>query len=96
VAYTGGSLNPARSFGPDVVLGKFDGSHWIYWVGPVLGAILAVIFYRFIKLLEYETANPGADSDGREERYVEDPDVVDDGRHESKSYIYPSLTDRLC
>ncbi|KAH3939350.1 hypothetical protein HBH98_238780 [Parastagonospora nodorum] len=66
VFFTGGSLNPARSFGPDVVLGKFDGYHWIYWVGPLLGAILAVVFYRFIKTLEYETANPGADGDGHE------------------------------
>ena len=30
VYYTGGSLNPARSFGPDVVLGSFPGYHWIY------------------------------------------------------------------
>jgi aquaporin related protein len=27
---------------------------------------VAVIFYRLIKFLEYETANPGADSDGQE------------------------------
>jgi aquaporin rerated protein, other eukaryote len=63
VFFTGGSLNPARSFGPDVVLHTFDHYHWIYWVGPGLGAIVAVLFYRFIKMLEYETANPGADSD---------------------------------
>lgn len=69
VFFTGGSLNPARSFGPDVILGKFDGYHWIYWVGPVSGAIVAVVFYRVIKFLEYETANPGADSDGRDVRH---------------------------
>ena len=85
VFFTGGSLNPARSFGPDVILGTFDGYHWVYWVGPVLGAIVAVVFYRLIKLLEYETANPGADSDGREERYPESPEVTDDVRRESKS-----------
>lgn len=62
VLFTGGSLNPARSFGPDVVLGKFAKTHWVYWIGPFLGAILAVLFYRFIKMLEYETANPGADA----------------------------------
>jgi len=32
VYYTGGSLNPARSFGPCVVLADFDGYHWIYWL----------------------------------------------------------------
>ncbi|KAF2258366.1 aquaporin-like protein [Lojkania enalia] len=68
VYFTGGSLNPARSFGPDVILVTFDSYHWIYWIGPILGAIVAVLFYRLIKILEYETANPGADSDGREVR----------------------------
>ncbi|EMC93999.1 hypothetical protein BAUCODRAFT_217650 [Baudoinia panamericana UAMH 10762] len=61
VYYTGGSLNPARSFGPCVVTGHFDKEHWIYWVGPAAGAIAAVGFYQFIKILEYEMANPGQD-----------------------------------
>jgi aquaporin related protein len=30
VYYTGGSLNPARSFGPCVVSGVWDQEHWIY------------------------------------------------------------------
>ncbi|KAI7314235.1 aquaporin-like protein [Hortaea werneckii] len=61
VFFTGGSLNPARSFGPCVTTGMFDPEHWIYWVGPAIGAIAAVAFYRFIKVLEYEMANPGQD-----------------------------------
>lgn len=39
----------------------FPGYHWIYWLGPALGSLLAVLFYRLIKILEYETANPGQD-----------------------------------
>lgn len=31
VYYTGGSLNPARSFGPCVASATFEGYHWIYW-----------------------------------------------------------------
>ncbi|KAJ3492565.1 hypothetical protein NLG97_g5301 [Lecanicillium saksenae] len=61
VYFTGGSLNPARSFGPCVVLHKFPGYHWIYWVGPGIGATIAAAFYHLVKVLEYETANPGAD-----------------------------------
>lgn len=30
VYYTGGSLNPARSFGPCVVSRQWDSEHWIY------------------------------------------------------------------
>ncbi|KAK4693818.1 hypothetical protein P7C71_g3646, partial [Lecanoromycetidae sp. Uapishka_2] len=66
VFYTGGSLNPARSFGPSVILHSFFHYHWIYWLGPILGALLASAFYKFIKMLEYETANPAQDSDQKE------------------------------
>ncbi|BFZ60460.1 hypothetical protein YB2330_001496 [Saitoella coloradoensis] len=66
VYYTGGSLNPARSFGPCVVLRTFDTYHWIYWVGPGLGALLASTFYKFIKWLQYEDVNPDQDLDQEE------------------------------
>ena len=66
VYYTGGSLNPARSFGPCVVLHSFHSYHWIYWVGPILGALLASGFYMFIKALEYESVNPDQDAGGKE------------------------------
>lgn len=62
VYYTGGSLNPGRSFGPSVAARKFVGYHWIYWVGPLLGALLAAGYFRFIKYFEYQDANPGQDS----------------------------------
>lgn len=36
-------------------------------MGPVLGALLASGFYKFIKMLEYQTANPGQDTDEKED-----------------------------
>ena len=66
VYYTGGSLNPARSFGPCVANRNFPNDHWVYWVGPLLGALVAAGFYYFIKSLEYESANPGQDFDDLE------------------------------
>jgi len=66
VFYTGGSLNPARSLGPCVILHSFEHYHWIYWVGPILGSLLASSLYKLMKMLEYETANPGQDFDEHE------------------------------
>ncbi len=45
---SGGSFNPARSFGPALVSGEFTG-HWIYWLGPMTGAVLGAMAYEFIK-----------------------------------------------
>jgi aquaporin Z len=38
---SGTSMNPARTFGPDLV-GKTFTDYWVYVVGPLLGAVLAV------------------------------------------------------
>lgn len=63
VYYTGGSLNPARSFGPDVVTGSFPHYHWIYWLGPALGALLSTGLYVMMKVLDYEKVNGTQDRD---------------------------------
>jgi len=40
---SGTSMNPARTFGPDLV-GRDFGSYWVYVAGPITGAIIAVGF----------------------------------------------------
>lgn len=42
--YTGGSLNPARSLGPAVASGIYEGQI-IYWTGPFVGAMVAALIY---------------------------------------------------
>jgi len=55
---TGASMNPARSFGPDLVGADFS-HYWIYLAGPLLGALIAVGF-EFI--LRGKATKAGADA----------------------------------
>jgi MIP family channel proteins len=45
---SGASMNPARSLGPALV-GTHWADHWIYWVGPIVGAVLGALLYVFIR-----------------------------------------------
>ncbi|KAA1081834.1 hypothetical protein PGTUg99_015701 [Puccinia graminis f. sp. tritici] len=62
VVFTGAAMNSARAFGPDVITG-FKSYHWIYWIGPSIGSIVAAMIYLFLKSVEYESFNPKQDSD---------------------------------
>ena len=58
--FTGGSFNPARSFGPAVASGIFEGQA-AYWIGPMIGSVAAALLYDtlFIRR-EREPADHGA------------------------------------
>jgi MIP family channel proteins len=48
---TGGSMNPARSFGPALFAGGAALSHvWLYLLAPPAGAVLAAKLYEFVRL----------------------------------------------
>ena len=73
---TGGSLNPARTFGPYVGLAIFGGDvAWsdlgVYVVGPLVGAIAAVLLYDFI------AETPVAERPATDESYT--PSPTEDG-----------------
>ena len=44
---SGGSMNPARAFGP-ALIGSIWTDHWVYWVGPLLGASLGALTYLIL------------------------------------------------
>jgi hypothetical protein len=44
---TGSAVNPARWFGPALIGNDFGGT-WPYLIGPIVGAILAAVVYRFV------------------------------------------------
>lgn len=43
---TGGSFNPARSLGSAIFANVWS-HHYIFWIGPLVGATLAGVFYRY-------------------------------------------------
>jgi aquaporin-4 len=55
VPLTGASVNPARTLGPAIASGYWD-FHWIYWAGPIIGAVIAglIMNYIFVKKAESE------------------------------------------
>jgi MIP family channel proteins len=46
---TGASMNPARSFGPAVATGVYEGQI-VFWAGPLIGGILAALIWQFVLL----------------------------------------------
>lgn len=50
--YSGAAMNPARAFGPAVVMNSWI-NHWVYWIGPLSGAILAGLVYTFVLKQKY-------------------------------------------
>ncbi|CAM8991495.1 unnamed protein product [Rhodiola kirilowii] len=48
---SGGSMNPARSLGPALVAGKFEGI-WIYLLAPIIGAISGAWVYNIIRFTD--------------------------------------------
>jgi len=76
---TGGSLNPARSFGPAIFTQAIKTGtpdyqnpllYLIYFVGPFIGAILAVLIYQFF-IMEFASAEEVDEEDEVEVEVVE-------------------------
>jgi aquaporin Z len=47
IPFSGSSVNPARTFGPDLIGGEWDGI-WIYLTAPLIGAVIAVAVHKYV------------------------------------------------
>jgi len=63
---TGGSFNPARAFGPELVSGTWSDA-WIYYVGPLAGGAIAALLYDEVYLRTAAPAPVGPPETGVEE-----------------------------
>lgn len=48
IRVTGTSVNPARTFGPDLVTGEWSG-FWIFLVGPIVGGSVGALIYNLVR-----------------------------------------------
>lgn len=49
IHFTGTSVNPARSFGPALLVGEQAiRNYWVFFFAPLLGAVLAVIIFKML------------------------------------------------
>ena len=46
-AISGAAMNPARHLGPAILGGGME-NMWVYWVGPLVGGMLAAILYKHV------------------------------------------------
>ncbi|KAG7524966.1 aquaporin-1-like [Solea senegalensis] len=54
IRYTGCGINPARSFGPAIILQSFD-DHWVYWAGPMSASVVAALLYNYVLTSSHES-----------------------------------------
>jgi MIP family channel proteins len=62
---TGGSFNPARSFGPAVMSGRWN-AHWLYWAAPIVGMLASMRLYDFLRPASSLDAAPAQESPSRD------------------------------
>jgi aquaporin TIP len=61
--FTGAAMNPARAFGPELVENDWSNA-WVWYVGPVLGGVLAALAYEWLYLRRLGPEPVGPRGDG--------------------------------
>src|SRR5581483_10586760 len=63
---TGAAMNPARALGPELAGGTWTG-WWIYWIGPIAGALIASLLYERLYLAPLRPPVVGTPASGVDE-----------------------------
>jgi aquaporin TIP len=63
---TGAAMNPARAFGPELVANDWSNA-WVWYVGPVVGGVVAAVLYSWFYLRPLEPEPVGPPETGVEE-----------------------------
>jgi MIP family channel proteins len=70
-SFTGAQMNPAHAISAALVNGPLDGNALIYWIGPIIGGVLAALLYAGLflprathALAEPPTSEPGLLKEG--------------------------------
>jgi aquaporin Z len=79
ILISGASVNPARSLGPAVVSGDYDGL-WVYLTAPFAGSIIGWGIYRLFNPPDEEADDDQADDDA-----LDDFDDLDDQMSDAKA-----------
>jgi hypothetical protein len=98
MVFTGTSVNPARSIGPALLSGTEAMSQvWVFIVGPLVGGILAAIFYRLV--IDAKESNVVYLDDVAEEMIEENAEiteeVVEEPKKEPKKEVKKSTTKKI-
>lgn len=86
IAFTGTSVNPARSFGPAVLLGGEDlACVWVFIVAPLVGGVLAALCYKYLTtakapkaIVEETVAEESAVEEASDDEAAEEEESVED------------------
>lgn len=73
-AVSGAVMNPARAFGPALVQQDFA-DHWVWWLGPAIGAIIAALLYHHVLL---DDGAPSTTRAAERDRVLPDASAEDD------------------
>lgn len=74
---TGWGMNPARAFGPALLSGEWA-NHLVYWIGPIIGAVLAALLYQYVFSEEASARGEGESATESDEVELEQSAPIED------------------